>query len=269
MKTFKEFLIEHNYLRDNLPPGSSVEPSPEAEDRLIASKAFTDQPAALSKKSKIVMSAYRHPPIAIKIKNESIHKDHHHGGKPYGGMWYAFGNDWINFSQQMPHRIRMFVHEIKTNDNNIFIIDTNEKLLEFEKKYGYIFYYKSESQEWDYEKWIKGEIKKKPAQKIIKKYNGEKIKITKDMQDTRILINWPDVAKNYSGVEIRKSGLSGIDWQEYWDLESGCIWNQSAIKDTKLIYVYDVNKKKYVKPIKIGVYGGYSSKIKNPLPTAT
>jgi len=50
-----------------------------------------------------------------------------------------------------------------------------------------------------------------------------------------------------------------------WDVESVVIWDSKALKDTKLLFLYDVNKKEYVRPSTLGVYGGLSSKIKSPL----
>ena len=175
---------------------------------------------------RIVLSKYRHPPIAFPLNNKDVSEDKHHGRKPYGGLWYAFGSDWIRWSEQVPARLRMFVHEIKINNKVLILKDKNDKSL-FEQKYG----------------------------KQVPSYYG---------QET--LINWPDVAKDYGGIEVQSGAMNRNGWQEDWDIASGCIWGQDAIADTKLLYVYDVNNKKYVSARELGVYGGYSSRIKNPLP---
>jgi len=80
-----------------------------------------------------------------------------------------------------------------------------------------------------------------------------------------VLINWPDVARDYSGVEVSGNGFMGMGWQEYWDVASGCIWGQGAIKDTRLLYLYDMKSKRFVKPSDSGVYAGWSSKAKSHL----
>lgn len=51
-------------------------------------------------------------------------------------------------------------------------------------------------------------------------------------------INWPEVAKQYNGIEIcpyngKRRGLS--DWYYGWDVASGCIWNSDGISNIKLL----------------------------------
>lgn len=270
MKNFTEWLREHEYLYDDLDRVDSEDPK--AQERLAASQDFIsgsrevpnpeydpDMPWGLDGmlpqeykdkypnwqdkrfpsnreeipaninlgNKRIVLSKYRHPPIVLPIGNKDIAEDHHHGRKPFGGLWYSFGNNWIQWSEQVPWRIRMFIHEIKINSEHMLILKNIEETSLLEKKYG------------------------------SKRYDGFRYET---------LINWKKVAKDYGGVELQRNSMHHRDWQEPWDVASGCIWNKQALADTKLLYVYDVHSKKYVKPRNLGLYGGYSSKIKKPLP---
>jgi hypothetical protein len=275
MKSFRQWL-EHDYLYDDLDRDILLgSPNQKAQSRLAASQSFfgsieqvpnpqydpnmpvdpqsisayppkeyQDQnpnwrqryDQFLTKKiapqidlanKRIVLSKYRNPPIAMPISNQSPTQDPHHGRKPFGGLWYAFGNDWIGWSQQVPERLRMFVHEIVTNKNKMLVLDSKEKTNRFEQDYG------------------------------IKRDLGNKYEM---------LIDWPKLSTDYGGIELQLSAMHFIDWQENWDIASGCVWDQSAIADTRLLYVYNVNNNKYVSPRELGIYSGYSSKIRKPLP---
>lgn len=57
-----------------------------------------------------------------------------------------------------------------------------------------------------------------------------------------ICIDWPEVAKQYSGVIITPYQWSlrlhdGFSWYYGWDCASGCIWEPSAIREIKLIEI--------------------------------
>lgn len=186
-------------------------------------------PAELSLNNKrIIVSKYRHAPIALPIHNKSVFIDHHDGEKPRGGTWYAFGEKWIEFvNANMPNKIYMFIHQIIINKENVYMMNTSESKRIFEEKYGTNQFPK---------------------------------------ENPRLLINWPEVVKDYDGIEVSADGLQQYGWQEYWDIPSGCVWRQSGIKDSKLIYVYNIKTNKYVKPSELGIYAGKSSKSKNPLP---
>lgn len=211
------------------PPKEYQEENPDWRDRFSQFSHETIPPEINLKNKRIVCSKYRHPPIAQPILNKDPLVDHNNGRKPAGGLWYAFGNDWIDWSQQVPHRIRMFIHEIKVDTRKMVILDSKEKTNLFEKDYG-----------------------------IKRKIPGS--------QRYETLINWINVVRDYGGIEIQKNGLHFSDWQEYWDIASGCIWNQHTLKDSRLLYVYDINKREYVRPEKLGVYSGKASRIKRPLP---
>ena len=195
----------------------------------------------LPKNKRIVVSAYREPPIVLPLENLDVQEDRWHGRKPFGGLWYAFGNGWILFAESnMPKKLYMFIHEINVNTSNMIILNSEKEVKDFEIKYG----------------WTGESDKQSGGQ--LSKYKGEKY-------PKNLWINWQDVIKDYDGIEITGDALHRDKWQEYWDMPSGCIWNKNALKDSKLLYVYDVKTKTYVKPNELGIYAGKSSKIKNPL----
>jgi hypothetical protein len=46
------------------------------------------------------------------------------------------------------------------------------------------------------------------------------------------VINWIDVAKDYTGIEIPNyQNVKWFKWMSSWDINSGCIWDLSIIKD--------------------------------------
>lgn len=224
----KEMPRDYDNNHFGLPPKEYRDNHPDWEKRFYKTLHKEIAPQINLKNKRIVLSRYRHPPVVIPITNKDPMIDHHHGLKPYGGLWYAFGNDWIGFSQSVPHRLSMFIHEIKIDLNKILILKNKQETENFERDYG-----------------LKRDI------------NSEKYEV---------IIDWQKVSRDYSGIEIHKEALHYIDWQEYWDLASGCIWNQDALKDSKLLYVYNIFSKKYESPRTLGVYSGKSSKIKKRLP---
>lgn len=52
-----------------------------------------------------------------------------------------------------------------------------------------------------------------------------------------IMIDWGKVSQDYSGIEISPYIWKArkLNWYYTWDVASGCIWNQDAIKSIKKI----------------------------------
>jgi hypothetical protein len=250
---FKQWL-ESEYARDTFLHSDMDWDHPDIEDRRKAADNFIkgdyldylkphekENIKNLPKNKRIVVSAYREPPIPMPIKNLDVQEDRWHGRKPIGGLWYAFGNDWIRFTESnMPKKLFMFIHEINVNTSKIAMLQSKKEVKDLEIKYG----------------WTGESDKQSGGQ--LSKYKGEKY-------PKNLWINWQDVIKDYDGIEITGDALHRNNWQEYWDVPSGCIWNQNALKDSKLLFVYNVKTKTYVKPNELGLYAGKSSKIKNPL----
>lgn len=244
--------LESEYTRDTISRDTEWD-HPDIEDRKKAASAFLGgfdldpderkniKIINLPKTKRIVVSAYREPPIPTPLENLDVQENRWHGAKPFGGLWYAFGNDWISFAHSgLPTKLYMFIHEVTVNTQNMIIINSKKDRRDFEIKYG----------------WT-GQSDKQSGG-FLSKYQGEK-------NPQSLWINWKDVQKDYGGFEIHEDALDNNNWNWGWDIPCGCIWNKSALKDSKLLYVYDVKNKTYVKPNKLGLYAGKSSQARNPI----
>lgn len=211
---FKNWLIEHDYLKDDK-PGSYEKENDYANALNKFFPGETGGPQINLKNKRIVMSKYRQPPIVMPYKGTR-------GDKPKGGLWYGEGNEWIGFMQyNLPGYIAMFVHEIFINPSRMCIIHDEKTLEDFTWKY----------------------------------------RLGADSER----IDWDKVVSEFDGIECFGNGFCREDWQYSWDVPSGCIWNAAALKDSKLLSVYDMHNKKFKKANELGVYAGKASKIKNKL----
>jgi hypothetical protein len=116
------------------------------------------------------------------------------------GLWYQIGNKWNrlcninnknaefkNYKKHDVFQIKKYNIVLDIDFTDILIIDTNEKLNEFDEK-----------------------------------FRG----------DTIYSVKWSEVAKAYKGIEFPKlKHLLGYKWMDSWDIDSGCIWDLTAIKD--------------------------------------
>jgi len=116
------------------------------------------------------------------------------GQKPKG-LWYGIGTSWVDWVRsEYPSHEGDYIHLIDVDLNKIKVIKTYKELVEFNKQY-------SEGRD----------------------FLGE-------------AINWVKVAKTYDGIEIAPyiyEGRMEIDWYYNWDVASGCIWRENAIKSIK------------------------------------
>ena len=117
------------------------------------------------------------------------------------GLWYSFGNGWQEFSRKNNFNMQKYSHKyvLEVDESKICKIGSVSELKAFEEKY-----YKKESSGMD----------------------G---------------IDWKSVAddgfcgfevKNYGSLkgEAIYNGDTGSSWLDFWDIDSGCIWDGSAIK---------------------------------------
>lgn len=120
------------------------------------------------------------------------------GYKPIG-LWYGFGTSWIDFiRREMPEREteHVFKIEVEYNSTDMLTIDNDNTFLWFSKRY------------------------KDPENED--RFGNNKI-------------NWPEVTKKYKGIEFPKyfnkyRNDPEHSWYYPWDVESGCIWDLSAVK---------------------------------------
>ena len=122
-------------------------------------------------------------------------------GKPKG-LWYAVGAEWIDWCKdEMPHWIGDKFYKIEITDKVLRITNVDE-FKWFCDKFGYFpEYYKHTS-----------------------------------LANHYIDIDWMKVAEEYPGIEIAPHQYSlchEYNWYYGWDVASGCVWDESAIKSLK------------------------------------
>lgn len=120
------------------------------------------------------------------------------------GLWYDIDSSWLDWCNgNMPEWTYKNHFELEIDESKILIIDTKQKLLDFDKEY---------------------------SRKITERLSFH-------------YIDWELVATKYSGIEIspyRYDCRFDLFWYYGWDVSSGCIWNFDCIKSTKKI---EVNEK--------------------------
>jgi len=120
------------------------------------------------------------------------------------GLWYAQDNEWVEWvAYNMPHWRDEHNLELVVNNDRLLVIDSWEKLLAFQAQYAI----------------------------------GMESRTTMGF----VMIDWERVSERYSGIEVRnyneinakvKEDFSSINqflWFSGWDVNSGCIWDLSAI----------------------------------------
>lgn len=120
------------------------------------------------------------------------------------GLWYGFGNSWLEWVRnEMPDWEKDYknIFLLDINDSSILKMSTKEELLDFTKKYSH----------------------------------------NSDNYFEISMIDWKLVANDYDGIEINPYIHSArmdrkTNWYYPWDVASGCIWNTGGIKSiTKII----------------------------------
>jgi len=120
------------------------------------------------------------------------------------GIWYDIDNSWTEWCKRnMPDWTYKNHFELDIDESKILIIDTKEKLLDFDKQYSI------------------------PLSNRIGSIIGN-----------ISVIDWTSVSNKYSGIEIspyRYDCRFGLFWYYGWDVASGCIWNFDCVKEIKKI----------------------------------
>jgi hypothetical protein len=126
-----------------------------------------------------------------------------HGMMKPKGLWYACGDSWTEFSKGAWDRVEgNYLYELELGDN-VLQISTKEELDQFIDRF-----------------LVPGQFGK--------------------------VLDWKKVQdEGYAGVEIcpynwtaRANSLEGnprFEWYYPWDVASGCIWDNSGVKDIKLL----------------------------------
>jgi hypothetical protein len=125
--------------------------------------------------------------------------------KPWG-LWYQINNSWAEWcGSNWESKLRKNNIRITIDLTNILVLNTIKKVKDFNEKYIIV---------------------------LLKTPNF----------DFKV-IDWNKVRKDYKGIELRnyhkindsKFMFFSIEflWLMTWDVDSGCIWDLSAIKNTK------------------------------------
>lgn len=129
------------------------------------------------------------------------------------GLWYSFGNEWLEHLSMCIElgekwakkrlKIYKFVYQIDIHDEHILHLRTKKRIKEFTDRNGI---------------WVPTHSRK---------------------YEYPYLINWRDFASRWYGVEMdlsqRKWELDFL-WLSKWDIISGCIFDNRAIKEITLVW---------------------------------
>lgn len=122
--------------------------------------------------------------------------------KPYG-LWYGIGTEWIDWVRfNMPEWESPNLFEIIVDESNILKIETPKELEEFTRAF------------------------------------RDKSPKSLEFNEYVFSINWSAVASFFAGIEISPYHHSMrmnnyTSWYYTWDVASGCIWDESGIKEIK------------------------------------
>lgn len=116
------------------------------------------------------------------------------------GLYYGINNAWLNwFSNNIPEKAGKYTFELDIDTNSLYRIETIKDLLNLIERY---------------------EMRLDP-------FTG---------------INWQKLSEDYSGIEIENYHKINFKfrnikhtWFLAWDVDSGCIWDLSKIKKTKIL----------------------------------
>ena len=119
------------------------------------------------------------------------------------GLWYGIGSEWIDWVRsEMPQWEKNYNHiyEIFLNEPRILRLNSEDAVLKFSEDY-------------------------RPRTTKNRGYG---------------LINWQNVALDYSGIELNPYFWdlrynNRTLWYSAWDIPSGCVWKSDAIIDIKEI----------------------------------
>jgi len=140
------------------------------------------------------------------------------------GLWYATGNGWKSFvSSAYTPKLYRNEYTLELDYSKILVIDTEEKLINFDIKYGG-FDYGRGGINWN---------------KVQEDWSGVQI-ADEDGNDFHV------IARKYLRKSIRKNEKINDnvhDWYYGWDVGSGVIWNKDAIIGYEKVAPYYISLK--------------------------
>jgi len=139
------------------------------------------------------------------------------------GLWYSVGKDWLNFSHDSLPFKYTHLYEVTIEPSRVLQVRTVEQTYQLYRQYGAT---------------RKGSEKPRPPHMMDSKYDV----LFKDEEGR---INWARVAERHAGVEfapyhneLRLRQDLGM-WYHTLDVESGCVWDPSGVKELKLLATKD------------------------------
>ena len=162
----------------------------------------------LGKNERVHLSKTPIQNIEIKSKNKDVL------GKP-SGLWYGFGSNWINFkkygvtwdtkdntSLKDVMKSDVYIYKLYLDTSKILTLDTEDSYINFTRQYSTNTNYPYNI-DWDL---------------VSKKYKG---------------IEFP----NYEDLDVRNLHRKSkeYEWIYSIDINSGCIWDGSAVKKHRLL----------------------------------
>jgi hypothetical protein len=112
------------------------------------------------------------------------------------GLWYGFGSSWVDWvKSEMPGWEGKFYYLLEVNESKILQLKNILQLEAFTEQYGV-------------------------QDDLLKEFKF-------------FIIDWKKVSKKYSGIEINPyihEARFKLTWYYPWDVASGCIWKEDAIK---------------------------------------
>jgi hypothetical protein len=147
------------------------------------------------------------------------------------GLWFACGDAWLRYvmEENFKQDSYKFLYEVNINNPNILFIRSIKDYDEFEKKFSYVHKHKS----------------------YIPKIGSIQ---GKWIENSYVLIDWQQVQeKGYHGLIIcpsllnklwkrNKGNTDNYLWYYTWDVASGVIWNEGAVKNIELLFSKSENK---------------------------
>lgn len=120
------------------------------------------------------------------------------GLKPKG-LWYSCGDAWKQWVRsEMPDKFERYKHqyELTLNPSKMLFLRSKRDVKAFEAKY--------------------------------------LVSVSDDPADADMaFVDWAAVAADYGGIEICSDAPQGRFWYSGWDVPSGAVWSQQAVKDLR------------------------------------
>ena len=143
---------------------------------------------------------------------------HHMNMKPHG-LWYCYGNDWVESGIREVHP---YTFKLDIDFTDILVIDSHKKLWEVIDKYS-----ASIGKELS-------EITVLSWEAVAKDYKGVDIPNYCRWWKHRDMNAYAEEMRGFSGFGLTSpqtiEDIYCTTWYTAWDFNSGCIWDLSAIK---------------------------------------